>query len=302
MILILVGVLATSVPTLTACGSDDDGGQPTVAATTGILADITSQVAGDDAEVVQIVPDSASPHDYQPSAEDRQSLVEADLVVYNGAGLDASIPVDESDAPTWALTDQVPDLLPFAEEPGASEEPGAQEEGANDPHVWMDPTRVTAALPSLADALADIDPGHASAYRKRAEQYAKQVEAIDAELKKRIDSLPSADRELVTSHDALGYFADRYGLEVVATPFPATGAEAEASAASISDVIDAVERTDTQALFAEETDDPEVLESIANETGAIVVSDLLVEAPGSAGSYAAMLEHDGEIIATSLRD
>jgi ABC-type Zn uptake system ZnuABC Zn-binding protein ZnuA len=307
MILILITVLAASLATLTACGSDDDSGEPTVAATTGILADITSQVAGDDATVEQIVPDSASPHDYQPSAEDRQKLVEADLIAYNGAGLDASVPVDEGDAPAWALAENVPDLLPFSEE--HAEEEGDEhaedeehaEEGSHDPHVWMDPTRVEAALPSLADALAEIDPDHANAYRERAEELAKRLDAIDRDVASEIDSLPASDRELVTSHDALSYFADRYGLEVVATPFPATGAEAEASASSVADVIDTVEQTGTPALFAEETDDPEVLDSIANETGAVVVSDLLVESPGSAGTYEAMLQHDGELIATSLR-
>jgi ABC-type Zn uptake system ZnuABC Zn-binding protein ZnuA len=309
MILILITGLAASLATLTACGSDDDSGAPTVAATTGILADIASQVAGDDAEVEQIVPDSASPHDYQPSAEDRQKLVEADLIAYNGEGLDASVPVDEGDAPAWALAENVPGLLPFSEEEHADEEGDEHaedeehaEEGSHDPHVWMDPTRVEAALPSLAAALAEIDPDHANAYRERAEEFAKRLDAIDRDVASEIDSLPPSDRELVTSHDALSYFADRYGLEVVATPFPATGAEAEASASSVADVIDTVEQTGTPALFAEETDDAEVLDSIANETGAVVVSDLLVESPGSAGTYEAMLRHDGELIATSLRD
>jgi zinc/manganese transport system substrate-binding protein len=309
MILILITGLAASLATLTACGSDDDSGAPTVAATTGILADITSQVAGDDAEVEQIVPDSASPHDYQPSAEDRQKLVEADLIAYNGEGLDASVPVDEGDAPAWALAENVPGLLPFSEEEHAdeggdehAEDEEHAEEGSHDPHVWMDPTRVEAALPSLAAALAEIDPDHANAYRERAEEFAKRLDAIDRDVASEIDSLPPSDRELVTSHDALSYFADRYGLEVVATPFPATGAEAEASASSVADVIDTVEQTGTPALFAEETDDAEVLDSIANETGAVVVSDLLVESPGSAGTYEGMLRHDGELIATSLRD
>jgi zinc/manganese transport system substrate-binding protein len=300
MILILVVGLAASVATLTACGSDDDDGAPTVAATTGILADITSQVAADDVEVVQIVPDTASPHDFQPSAEDRQELAEADLVAYNGAGLDATVPVDEAGAPTWALTEHAPDLLPFAEEPGEEHAEEEDEHGADDPHVWMDPTRVAAALPSLADALAEVDPNHAADYRRRAKAFAERLEGLDRELRQQIDSLPPDDRELVTSHDALGYFADRYGLEVVATPFPATGAEAEASASSVAEVIDVVNQTDTHALFAEETDDPEVLDSIAGETGATVVDNLLVESPGSAETYEAMLRHDGELVANSL--
>jgi ABC-type Zn uptake system ZnuABC Zn-binding protein ZnuA len=308
MILILLATTAAAslTATLAACGDDDASGRPTIAATTGILADITGSVTGEDAEVVQIVPDTASPHDFQPSAEDRQKLAEADLVVHNGAGLDASVPLEDADAPEWALTDNTPRLLPLAEEEHAEEEPvGGEEEHANegsyDPHVWMDPTRVAAAAPALADALTEVDPENAEAYRRRAEELARRLEALDREISRRIGALPEAGRELVTSHDALSYFADRYGLEVVATPFPASGPEAEPSAAALGDVIDAVRETGAPALFAEETDDPEVLESVAEETGATVVSELLVEAPGSAGTYEAMLRHDGELMAASLR-
>jgi ABC-type Zn uptake system ZnuABC Zn-binding protein ZnuA len=284
MILILTTSAALCV-TLAACGDDAGRDGPVVAASTGILADIAANVGGDDVEVVQVIPDSASPHDFEPSAQERQSLAEADLIVLNGAGLDASLPVE--DTPAWALSEHTPNLLEL------------DGEGV-DPHAWMDPSRVAASLPALAEALGEIDPAHRRDFQRRAEDYADRLTQLDREIGSALDEIPAADRELVTSHDALGYFADRYGLEVVATPFPTTGPEAEASAASIADVIDVVERTGTRALFTEETDDPEVLESIANETGAVVVGELLVEAPGSAGTYEAMLRHDGELIADSL--
>ena len=293
---------------LSACGSDSDsesesGSGTTVTATTGILADITEQVAGEDAEVVQLIPDSASPHDFSLSAADRAELEDSSLLVINGADLEAGIPVDEVDVTTYALTDHVGELLPFQEEgehAEGEEEHADEEEGGGDPHVWMDPTRVAAALPSLADALAEADPEHAADYRRRADQYADRVRALDAELETTLGAIPPQNRELVTSHDALGYFADRYGLHVVATPFPASGPEAEASAQSIQEVEDAIDRTGVPAVFAESSDDPQVLEQIADRTGVEVVDGLLIESPGEAGNYVEMLRTDAEAIAAAL--
>lgn len=291
LIALWLGLLAT------ACGSgSNDGSGTTVEATTGILADITERVAGPDANVDQVIPDSSSPHDFALSAQDRARVEDSALLVHNGAELESGIPFEEMDVDQYALADHVGPLLPFAE--AGSHEHG--EEHGEDPHVWMDPTRVAAALPSLADALAQADPAHADGYHARAAAYAKELQALDAEVERGLAAVPAGDRELVTSHDALGYFADRYDFEVVATPFPASGPEAEASATDIREVEETIERTAVPAVFAEETDDPEALEQIAERTGVVIVDDLLVESPGSAGSYAEMLRRDGELISSAL--
>jgi ABC-type Zn uptake system ZnuABC Zn-binding protein ZnuA len=296
---------------LAACGSDDDsGGDGTkITATTGILADITTQVAGPDAEVDQLIPEGSSPHDFQLSAQDRAGVEDSALLVANGEGLEAGVPVDEIDVARFELAENVPGLLPF-EEPGEHEEehegdtePSAEEEhehGTVDPHVWMDPARVATALPALADALAEADPAHAEGYRSRAERYAEELTALDRELEGELAQIPPDRRELVTSHDALGYFADRYDFTVVATPFPASGAEAEASAGRIAEVEEAIRATDVPTVFAEAEDDPEVLELIAEETGVSVESGLLVESPGPAGGYVEMLREDAALIAAGL--
>jgi ABC-type Zn uptake system ZnuABC Zn-binding protein ZnuA len=288
------------------CGSDDDGSSgsgPTIAASTGIWADVTEQMAGDDATVEQVIPDATSPHDFQLSAEDRATIEDSLLLVYNGADLEAGIPVDEIDVAKFAVVDHAGALLPF-EEAGehAAEEHAADEEehGSLDPHVWMDPSRVAAALPALADALAEADPDHADGYRSRAETYAAELRALDAEIEQAVAQIPPQNRKLVTSHDAMGYFADRYGLEVLATPFPASGPEAEPSAQTIKEVEDAIRSSGVPTIFAQETDDPEVLERIAGETGVEVEDNLLVEAPGEAGSYVEMLRQDAELLRNGL--
>ncbi len=274
----------------TGCGSNgDDSGRPSVAATTGLLADVTDQVAGDDIEVIQVIPDSSSPHDFQLSAQDRAEIEDADLLVHNGASLEEGIPVDEIDVAQYALTDNVGELLPLEDD-----------QGGEDPHVWMDPSRTAQALPALADALAEADPDDADAFRRRAGAYADELNAVDAEVEHALAAIPDSDRELVTSHDALGYFADRYGFTVVATPFSASGPDAEASAQAIQEVEDAIAESGVPTVFAQEDDDPEVLSLIADRAGVEIIEDLHVEAPGSAESYLEMMRRNGELIASGL--
>jgi ABC-type Zn uptake system ZnuABC Zn-binding protein ZnuA len=268
-------------------GSDDSGGDgPTVVTTTGIVADITEQVAGEDAVVEQLIPDGASPHDFQLSATARLDLERADLVIDNGAGLEATIPLDDLEGERWTLADHV-ETLPFAD-------------GGSDPHVWMDPTRVAAALPSLAEALSAADPAHARDYDRRAADYAKQLGELDHELRRTLSAVPAGERELITSHDSLGYLADRYGFEVVATAFPASGPEGEVSAGQLAEIGEAIAAREVGAVFAGEEDDPEALRQVADDAGVTVIDDLAIESPGENGSYEQMLRHDGERIAAAL--
>ena len=280
MILIIVMAMVTAL-TVAACGDDGEDGTQVVA-TTGVMRSIAAEVAGDDAEIAQLIPDGADPHDFALSAEDRLELERADLVIANGAGLEAAVPLDETDAPVFELAGHAGELRP------------------GDPHVWMDPTRVAAAAPALADALAEADPANETAYGDRARDYGDRLRDLDREVAAAFDAIPSADRRLVTSHDALGYFADRYGLEMLASPFGPLGVEAEPSAEALQEAIDAVEAAGVPAVFAQAEDDPSVMERIADEAGVEVVDDLLVESPGEAGTYDAMLERDGELISGAL--
>ncbi len=289
MSFICVGSVVAALVALSGCGeSDEPGGAPQIAATTGIASDLATAVGGPDVEVTQVIPDGSSPHDFELSAKDRQVLEEADLVVAIGAALEVGVPLDDVDSPRWELVANVRELLPF------------EETGGSDPHVWMDPTRSAGALGSLADALSDADPAHATDYRDRAKAYATGLRRLDRELRSTLAVVPETDRELVTSHDSLGYLADRYGFEVVATAFPASGPEAEASAAQLREVADAIEEHAVPAVFAQQEDDPEALRLVADETGVTIEEGLIIESPASAGSYEEMLRLDAELIAQAL--
>ena len=305
--LIAISLLAAAI---SGCGSDDGGDGPTVAVTTGIWADVTEEIAGEDASVEQIIPDGTSPHDFQLSARDRAEIEDSVLLVHNGADLEAGIPIGDLNATAFAMADHAGQLRRFREAGAhdeasegeqADEEAHADEEdGGFDPHVWMDPTRIAEAVPALADALAKADPEHADGYRERAASYVRELETLDREIRSTLGAIPGANRQLVTSHDALGYFADRYGFQVIATPFPASGPESEASAQTIAEVEAAIRASGVPTVLAQDTDNPEVLEGIASRTGVRIETGLPVEAPGAAGSYIEMLRRDAEIIGAGL--
>lgn len=291
----------------TGCGSSGGGDATTIAATTGIAADLAENVAGEAVEVVQVIPDGASPHDFQLSAQDRQVLEEAELIVAIGSGLEPGIPLEEIDTPRWELTTNAGPLLAFVEAGAHDEREHAEQEpsegddqAGGDPHVWMDPSRVAGALPSLAAALAAADEAGAQGHEARAAAYAKELLRLDRELERTLEAIPAADRELVTSHDSLGYLAERYGFEVIATAFPASGPEAEPSAGRLKEVSDAVFEHGVEAVFAQQDDDPQVLRLIAEETGVEIEEGLVIESPGALADYPAMLRHDAELITAAL--
>jgi zinc/manganese transport system substrate-binding protein len=256
------------------CGSDSGADGVDIVATNAIAADIASNVAGPDADVDSLLPATASPHDYALSAKDRARLDEADVVVAWGEGLEAGFPLGD-------------DAVELAE-------------SERDPHIWMDPTLIAAVMPKLASALADADPDHAGAYRRRAAAYRQELEQLDRELDRTYSAIPVEQRKLVSSHDSLGHLAARYDFEFVGAPFgvnPGT----EPSAETVASLIDRVEAEQVPAVFAEDTDDPKLMEQIGREAGVEVVDDLLTEGfGGRVDSYEDMLRYDADRITGAL--
>ena len=272
MILIcLLALLALA----TGCGRDSGDADVQVVATTTIAADIARQVAGRDADVEALLPETAGPHDYAPSAKDRAKLEAADVVVAWGSGLEHGLPLGDLDPVELA-------------------------EGQDNPHIWMDPELVALSLSKISDALADADPAHASGYRSRAAEYADQLARLDRQVRRIFRTIPSERRKLVSSHDSLGQFVKRYDFEFVGAPF-GLAPESEASAEKVAELIDRIEHEGVPAVFAEDTDDPELMREIARDAGVEVVDDLLTEGFGDrVDGYGEMLRYDAERIAGAL--
>lgn len=287
-----------------ACGtggtSDGDAGPPLVVATTTILGDVVANVAGEYATVEVLMPRGADPHEFEASARQAALLREADLVVANGLGLEEglldTLEAAEADGVRVFEIGPLLDPLPYAgpdvhdedEEPaeGDDHEEGTDHAHENglDAHVWMDPVRMARAVDLIATELDQVAGGDVLA---RAAAYRSELEGLHGEIESMITTIPPADRTLVTNHFALGYYADRYGLEMLGTVIPAASTQAETSAAEFAGLVDLIRREGVPAIFASTTEPTALAESIAAEVGREVkVIELYTGSLGEDGSGA----------------
>ena len=234
-----------------------------VVATTTILADVAQNVGGDLAEVSSLLPPDADAHAYEPTAADTARVAQADMLLTVGAGYEAFLGRLIENAGEGVTTVEVSRglaMLPLGlaghehetadeatEEHGAHDpylgvqgedfecEPHEHDEseaddhthGSCDPHVWMNPQNVIEWVNTIVDAFSAADPANADAYRTNGDAYIVELEALDAEIERIVADIPAERRVLVTNHEFMGYFADRYGFEVAATVLPGmnTGGE-----------------------------------------------------------------------------
>ena len=285
----VAAVLATALAAVAGCssggGAESSDGKPQIVVTTAFLADIVRPIAGDDADIVQLIPNGATPHSYSASAKDRATLEQADGLIAIGAGYEAGLPLDDSMAKRINVAELVG---------GAGSRP-------IDPHVWTDPSLMVRAAPIIARFLGDVDRAHAAAYNRRAGAEADALRKLDARIAKVLAVVPEPRRQLITSHDALSRFAAHYDFEVLATPF-GLAPEAEASAARVAKVVQAAKSSDIPAVFSQKGDNPAVMRRIASEANVKVVDDLLVEGPGPGGrDYSSAMLHNARSIAGALR-
>ena len=302
-----VGRLGTAVATLliggalVACGgAGSTGGAdgpgemvgPRVIATTTILGDIARNVVGESATVEVLMAPGQDPHTFELSARQAADLREADLIVANGLDLetrfsDVLIEADRAGAPVVFIAELL-DPIPF----------GTDAHGELDPHVWLDPLRMAEAASlvalALGSAVAGADPAR---WAERADAYAASLTELHAEIEQVLAAIPADARKLVTNHEALGYFADRYGFEVVGVVIPGGGTFAEPSASDIAELVRVVQRERVPVIFAE-TSSPDVLAAaVADESGEDV--DVVALHTGSLGRAGSGAETYVELMRTN---
>jgi ABC-type Zn uptake system ZnuABC Zn-binding protein ZnuA len=268
--LALIGLLAL----LVVAGCGDDGaatsdGRPVVVATTTQVADLARNVAGDDARVVGLLAPNADPHEYELRPHDIAAVADADLVLRSGGDvdewLDEAIDGSGTEAPVLTLGD------------------GVRLDG-DDPHWWQDPRNAEIAVAEIDRGLDRVDPARRAAYDRNAKAYTRELRALDRGVARCIDKVPPARRKLVTTHDALGYYARRYGIEVIGTVIPSLSTEGQPSAGETAKLIDTIRATGVKAIFAESSVNPKVEEAIAREAGAKVGAALWADTLGPPGS------------------
>ena len=304
----IAALLATSVA---ACGSDSSAStdKPRVIATTTILGDLVSQVAGDSVDVEVLMPPGADPHEFEASVAQAARIRSASLVVANGLGLEERLEgtLDAAQADGVTVYEVGPELdpLPMEEESGEHAEAEGEDHGEFDPHFWLDPDRMAMAAGLVATQLANATGLDAAPFQERAARYAADAIAAGQEADAILAAVPADQRLLVTNHDALGYFARRFNLTVLGTVIPGGSTLAEPSAADISAIADALAATDVNAVFSENTVSPRLVEAVAAEVGRnIIVVELFTDSLGDPGSgadtYAGLITTDATLVANGL--
>jgi zinc/manganese transport system substrate-binding protein len=261
-----------------------------VVATTSIWGDVTRNVACDGSVPVEtIVPPGGDPHSFEPSLQDRETLSRAALVVANGGDLEASLQdtIDAAAGEGVALfraTDHVTT-------------------SGDDPHLWMDPMRVAEAVPALADALVAAG-ADADTVERCSRTYLDTLTALHAEVEQILAEVPPEQRFLVTSHEALAYFAERYDFTIIGAVVPGGSTLGETNTAELEELAAAIERTGVRAVFAEEQHSAEDIDALAAEVGDVSVISLFTDALGAPGSgaetYVDLLRTDARLVAEGL--
>lgn len=297
LLLVLAGCGDESDPTPSASGAGPV--QLSVVASTTIIGALAAEVAGEHAGVSTILQPGVDPHTFEPSPDQAGLIAEADLVLLNGIELDDFlmdfVASANAEVPTVVVTEGI-ELLGSGEGHAGEHE---EEHGEFDPHVWQDLLRVQQMVTNIADALAAADPAHAGDYKANAAAYNTQLGELDAEIRSMFDPLPAANRKIVTNHESLAYFADRYDLEVVGTVIPGASADREPAAKDIAELVTLIESVGVRAIFAEQLIDPKIAEQLANDTGVEIVYGIYTDSVGEPGSGAETV--DGMLRANAVK-
>ncbi|MFF5563096.1 zinc ABC transporter substrate-binding protein AztC [Streptomyces sp. NPDC012623] len=281
--LLLPSLCALLVLGVSGCAGQERG-RPSVVVTTNILGDITRRVVGDEAAVTVLMRPNADPHSFGISAPQAASVERADLVVYNGLGLEENVlrPVEAARAAgvaTLAVAEGV-DPLGY----GAGENADAL-----DPHFWTDPERVAEAVDLIAEQVVERIAGvDAAAVRKNAAAYSAEVTELTSWMRKEFDRIPPDKRQLVTNHHVFGYLAQRFGFRVVGAVIPSGTTLASPSASDLKSLADAVEKAGVRAVFADASQPDRLAQVLKRESGLdVAVVPLFSESLTAEGEGAA---------------
>jgi zinc/manganese transport system substrate-binding protein len=307
-------------------GSDDrsEADGPRVVVTTTVLGDLARSVGGAHADVHELLQPNSDPHDYEPRPDDVIATADADVVLTSGLGLDdwmADVAEQSGgDAPVVEVGEHVPVVREggeahthdehaageHGEDDHDAEEHAGHDHGDVDPHWWHDPRNAEAAVLAIRDALTRANPGARAAYARNATAYMRRLRALDAAIRGCVAAIAPARRTLVTDHDAFGYFADRYDLDVVGTVIPSLTTQAQPSAGDLAELARTIERERVATVFSARSVNAKLAEAIARETGARSDDSLYGDTLGPTGSdgatYLAMEAHNADAIVRGLGD
>lgn len=274
--------MAAGTLAVAGCGDDSGSGDGlTVVATTTQAADLARRVGGGRVNVEGMLRPGGDPHDYEPRPSDVAAVAGAAVVFRSGGEVDdwLSDVIDNAggDAEVVSLIDSVKRV-------------------DDDPHWWQDPRNGVRAVEAIRAELSKADPAGRAVYARNAERTIRRLRRLDRKIAGCVARVPGAKRKIVTTHDALGYFARRYGVEVVGAVIPSLSTQAQASAGDVQRLVEQIRRERVEAVFPESSVNPDIERAIAREAGARIGDSLYADSLGPKGSpgetYAGALAAD----------
>ena len=257
---------------------------PTIVVTYSVLGDIVEQLVGDLATVIVVIPDGQDPHEFQPSAKDVETLNNASIVVSNGLDfeeglLDPLATAVSAGIPEFRLGDNVATRVL---------------DGGADPHLWLSPAKFLEAIPALTAA---IEKATGLDLADQSVAITSQLIEIDAQVASILSGITC---KLVSGHDEMGYFADRYGCTVIGAIIPSFSTTSEASAGELAKLKDQIAQHNVKAIFTGLGTPQEVANQLAKETGVKAVS-LSTHYLNGATNYREFILHLAQQIADALQ-
>jgi len=282
--------------------------RPLIVVTTNILGDVVEQIVGDEAEVMTLMQPNADPHSFEISAQEASRILNADLIVSNGLGLEEGLQqhlesAAANDVPLLAAGDVI-DVLTYSADVDAEDDTSGS--GSADPHFWTDPARMLDVVDAVATSITDHVRGvDGAVITRQAEEYAAELRHLDAEMVTAFEGIGQARRNLVTNHHVFGYLADRFDFTVVGAVIPGGSTLAAPSASDLRDLVSAINTTGVATIFAESSQPDRLVQVLADEAGVdVAVVELFTESLSEAGagaeSYLTMMRTNTERIATGL--
>lgn len=254
-----------------------------VVASFSILGDMVHEVAGDNIDLKTLVGANGDAHVFEPTPADATAIAAADLVIVNGLGFEGWLGrLIVSSGYTGPVIIATQGITPLSN--GLTQ----------DPHAWQNIENAKIYVANIRDALIKADAAHAADFRVNAAKYLQKLDETDAWTKAEIAQIPATQRQIITSHDAFGYFAHAYGITIIAPLGIST--ESQASAADIARLIDQIRSKKVRAVFMENVSDPRLIKQLETDGGAYVggtlYSDALSPAGGEAANYLALFRQN----------
>jgi ABC-type Zn uptake system ZnuABC Zn-binding protein ZnuA len=315
LVMLVVLPMATAHQSLSAATEPLRADMLKVVAVETFLADVAQQVAGDRLKITALMPIGADPHSFEPTPIDVKKVADCNVLIVNGAGFEAFLDKLLENADGTHKVIEASAGLPSrdTEEEESSEvgdadstEPqGGHHHHEGDPHFWLAPGNMITYVQNIQRGLSEADPGGAKTYATNADAYIARLNELDRWIADQVALIPPGRRLLVTNHESLGYFADRYGFKIIGTIVPSVSTGSSPSAKQLAALADRIKATGAKAIFLETGTNPQLARQLAKETGIKVVTDLYthsISTPSSpAPGYIDMMKYNTSAIVDALK-